>query len=151
DFKDPWAKVAALRESALLFARVKDRKSAQSLFARAIECHSAVDALNKFGALKGIAMAQAKAGYVDDALKTAWMIKHSETDFGRDSYRENALYAIAVAQVEAGKSENAVNTALSIKYFLQYRDDALNHVVERYIAQRDFKAALAATGNFENP
>jgi tetratricopeptide (TPR) repeat protein len=151
DFKDPWAKVAALRESALLFARVKDKKSAQSLFARATECHSAVDALNKFGALEGIAIAQAKAGYVDDALKTAWTIKHSETDFGIDRYRENALYAIAVAQVEAGKTENAVNTALSIKYFVQYRDDALNHVVERYLAQQDFKGALAATDKFDNP
>jgi hypothetical protein len=43
-----------------------------------------------------------------------------------------------------------VNTALSIKCFVQYRDDALNNVVEYHIAKRDVKAALVTTDKFDN-
>ena len=44
--------------------------------------------MNKMNALNQIAVAQAGVGYIDDALKTASMIEHSESDFAQDGDRE---------------------------------------------------------------
>jgi hypothetical protein len=51
-FKDPWAKVSALRECAVLTAKLEDRKAARSFFALAVEGSRAVDKSNKLGALQ---------------------------------------------------------------------------------------------------
>ena len=83
---------------------------------RVREAAARVQCLNN---LKQIAVAQARVGYIDDALKTAWMIQHSEDDFTADGEREATLYAVAVAQLKAKDAEGAVRTALSIKYFVQ--------------------------------
>src|SRR5262249_46011380 len=109
-FKDPWARVSALREAAVSSAKLNERKTAQTLFAKAMEAQQAVDATNKIGALQQIAVAQASVGFIDDARKTASRIAHNENDFTIDGYRERALCAIAVAQVDAGDDKSAVGT-----------------------------------------
>jgi tetratricopeptide (TPR) repeat protein len=151
EFKDPYVKVAALRESAVLSAKAKDKQTAYRLFRRAIESQKAVNTLNRIKVLEQIAEAQAGVGFLKDALTTALMIKHNVKDFTQDGEREQALCAIAVAQGEAGDAESAVRTALSIKHFTQYRDDALNKIVEHYIVQQDMTAALTTTEKFDNP
>ncbi len=150
ELQDPWAKFSALRECAVLFARANDEQAARRLFQRATDAHTAVHRDNKLDALRQTAVAQAGVGYIDDALKTAWMIKHSE-DFSHDCPREEALYAIAVAQLKGNDTEGAVRTALSVKYFDQYRDDALRAVVDYQLARQDLKAALATSGKIDNP
>jgi tetratricopeptide (TPR) repeat protein len=151
EIKEPWAKVVALSECAALAAKAKDEQTAHLLFRRAVEAHNNVDALNKQIALQQIAVAQAGVGYIDDALKTASMIAHSETDFAQDGDREKALYAIAVAQVKANDAEGAVRTALSVKYFIQYRDDALHAVIDHEIAKQDLQKALTTAEKIDNP
>jgi tetratricopeptide (TPR) repeat protein len=151
ELTDPWAKVAALRESAVLAAKAKDEQTAHRLFQRAIEVHDTLDELNRLPALEQIGVAQAGVGFIDDALKTASEIRHDEKDFTRDGNRERVLYGIAVAQVEAGDPQTAIATALAITHFVQYRDDALDKVVQHQIAKQDLKAALGTTEKFENP
>jgi hypothetical protein len=146
----PFARVAALRECAALTARLGDRDAARAMFARAAQGVADVDESNRLTALQQIATAQAEAGLIADALRTAAGIEHSDRDFTRDSYREQALVAIAVAQLRAGDAEGAVHTALSVKYFRQFRDDALAAVVHHHIAARDLKAAMAVVDKFDN-
>jgi tetratricopeptide (TPR) repeat protein len=143
EIKDTWARVAALRECAVLAARLKDIETAQSFFARAIKSRQAVPEVSKLGALELIATAQARAGLLDDARKTAFMMTRSE--------REHALYAIAVAQIDKGDADAAVATALSVMDSGQYRDDALNRVVAFYIGKRGFNAAHATANKVANP
>jgi tetratricopeptide (TPR) repeat protein len=151
EWKDPWVKFSALREAAVLAAKARDEQTARHLFRRALAVCGEVDGRQKLDALSQLAKAAAAAGYIDDALKTARMIKHSETDFSQDSPREQALYAIAVAQLRAGDVKGAIRTALSVDYFVQYRDDALHEVVDHQIAKRDFKSALTMAGMVHNP
>jgi hypothetical protein len=150
-FQDPWAKVSAFKQSAVLTAKAGDDKTARQLFLRAIDAHTAVNAANKNNALMQIAQAQASVGHIEDALKTAWMIKHSEKNFTLDSYRERALYTIATAQLKVNDAEGAVRTALSIEHYLQYRDDALRAVVDHHIAKKHLKTALTTCEKFVNP
>jgi hypothetical protein len=149
--KDTWAKFAALWRAAVLAAKAKDDQTAHQLFRRAIDAQKDVNALNKLNALNQVAVAQADAGYIQDALKTASMVPHSENDFSQDGTREEALYAIAVAQLKANDVEGAVRTALSVKYYLQYRDDALHKIVDHQIAKRDLKAALTTAQKVDHP
>jgi tetratricopeptide (TPR) repeat protein len=151
EFKDPWARVATLWETAALAARANDEQAARRLFHGAVEAQKSVNAINQTNALEQIATAQAKAGYIDDALNTAWMIKHDKDEFARDADREAALCAIAVAQFNANDPEGAVRTALSVKYFVQYRDEALDNFVTCQIAERKLKAALATAQLIGNP
>jgi tetratricopeptide (TPR) repeat protein len=151
ELKDAWARCISLKECAVLAAKAKDDDTSHRLFRRAIEARNAVDSMNKINVLMQIAKAQAGVGYLDDALKTASMITHDEKDFGRDSYREQALYAVALLQLKADDAEAAVRSAMSIQYFLQYRDDAIHKIVDHRIAKRDFKAALAAAEKAPNP
>jgi hypothetical protein len=149
-FKNPRAEIIALREGAALAARLKDRKTAQDMFGRAVERCGALDGSDRRMATASIATTQARTGYIDDAIKTAWRIEHDDLDFSVDADREEALCAVAVAQVAAGDADGAVKTALSITHFVQYRDDALNAVVGLHNAKREFKAALVAANKFEN-
>jgi tetratricopeptide (TPR) repeat protein len=153
DSNDSRAKVSALRECATLAARLKDGDLARSQFDQAISHHRTLDESNRFEALQQIASAQASVGLIEDARRTASMIEHSgkEWEWTRDGDREQSLYSIAVAQLNANDADGAVATAMSVKYFVQYRDDALNSVVTFHIAKRDFKSAFATTGKFENP
>jgi hypothetical protein len=98
-----------------------------------------------------IAVAQAGVGFIEDARKTVSIIEHSNTDIRQDAERDETLCAIAVAQVKANDTEAAVRTALSVKRFVQYRDDALHHIVDHHIAKRDFKTALATADVIDNP
>ncbi len=148
---EAWAKVAALRESAVLFADLKDRPAASSAFRQAIEASQGVESHNKVGAVKLIAMAQARVGYIEDALNTARMITHRDAHFGQDGDREGAMLSIAEAQLQAGDADGAVHTALSVTYFLQYRDEALHAVVEDQIKQGNFMKALRAAEKVHNP
>ena len=153
ELNDTWAKGCALRECAVLAAKLKDRDLARSQFDRAIKHHQALNKSNRFGALQQIASAQASVGLIEDARKTASMIEHSEKEWEwtRDGDREQALYSIAVAQLSANDADGAVATAMSVKYFVQYRDDGLNEVVAFYILKHNFKAAFATTERFVNP
>src|SRR5262249_43991537 len=100
--------------------------------------------MNKMNALMQIAKAQAGAGYLDDALKTASMITQD------DCYREQAQYAVAVAQLKDDDAEAAVRTAMSIEHYLQFRDDAIHKIVDHQITMRDFKAALVTAEKADN-
>ena len=151
EFKDPWVKSSALRESAVLMARANDEQTAHDFFRRALGAQKAVDALNEYNALKHLSVAQASVGYIADALKTASMIKHDEKDFRRDSEREEALCAIAAAQLKANDVDGAIRTAMSIEHFLQYRDDAIHKIVEHLILKRDLKTALTTAEKATNP
>ena len=148
-YQDPTARVAALREAAVRAARIDDRQTADRLFRQAIECREAIKPPipcpqeNKISALKLIAEAQAGVGYMDDAIKTARMITHSDRDFTQDGAREEALCAIAVAEARAGRASDAVATARSIEYYIQYKDDALSEVVNTQISHGDLKGATA--------
>jgi hypothetical protein len=145
------ARVAALWGCAALTARLGDLEAARALFASAVRGVPDVDGSIRLNAIELIAIAQAEAGLVADALRTAVGIEHSDDDFTRDSYREHALVAIAVAQLRAGDPEGAVHSALSVKHFTQYRDDALAAVVRHHTAAGDLKAALAVVDKFDNP
>jgi tetratricopeptide (TPR) repeat protein len=151
EFQDPWTKVSALKESAALAAKADDQQTARRLFGQAIEAQKAVDATIKITALRQISVAQASVGYIDDALKTALMIVHSEQDFTQDCQREQALYAIATAQLMANDTEAAVRTALSVEHFIQFRDDTLRKVVDQHIAKQELKTALTTSEKIVNP
>jgi tetratricopeptide (TPR) repeat protein len=147
--KDPWAKYSALREAAVLAAKANDQQTARRLFGRAIKAAEAINGSNYD--ITQVAVAQARVGHIDDALKTAWIIKHNQEDFAQDASREEALCAIAVEQVKANDVGAAVRTAMSIEYFREYRDDAIHKIIDRQIAQRDLKAALTAAHKIDNP
>jgi tetratricopeptide (TPR) repeat protein len=132
--KEPWARISALREAAVLTAKTKDDETSHRLFLQAIQAARAVDNRNRIEALKLIAAAQAEVGYIDDALNTASMINHRENDFTPDGVREEALYAIAVALLKANDVEGAMRTAQKVKVYAQYRDDALDKIVDHHIA-----------------
>lgn len=151
ELKDPWATVAALRESAVLSAKANDEGTAHRLFRRAIDAQQKVDAMNKSGALNLIAVGQAEVGYIEDARQTASMIKHSDKDFTPDGRREEALLAIAIAQLKANDAEGALRTALSVEYYVQYRDDALYKIVDHHLAKRDLKTALTTAEKIGRP
>lgn len=141
---DARGKVSALREAAALTARLNDRPAAERLFRKAI------DARQDNESLKPIAIAQASVDYIDDALKTAAMIEHSESDFTQDGRREEALLEVAKAQLKAGDAAGATRSALSITHFTQYCDDALHAIVEFEIRKRNHKGALAAAEKIPN-
>lgn len=143
DFKDPWDRYTI--GCAVLSAKAKDEEAARRLFLRAFDARNAVDSINKSNALMYLAKAQAGAGFLQDALKTAYTIPHGESEFGQ------ALCAIAVAQEKSKDSKGAIRTALSIERYPQYRDDAIHDIVDYRIAKRDFKAALAAAEKADNP
>lgn len=144
EFKDPWAKVTALCESAVLAAKAKDEPTARRLFLRAIEAQKDVNAMSKIGALEQIAVAQAGVGYIEDARKTASMMQ-------QDGGRERALYAIAIAQLKGNDTDGAVRTAWSIKDYVQYREDALQMILDHQIVNRDLRTALAMAEKIDNP
>jgi tetratricopeptide (TPR) repeat protein len=149
--KEPIAKVSALRQAAVVAANAHDDENAHRLFDQAIEAQKVIGGGSRREAIKKIAQAQAGVGYVEDALKTALVIKHDNKDFTRDGDREAALYSIAVAQIRANNVEGALRTALSVKYFIQYQDDALHVIVDHQIAKMQLKAALATAQNIKNP
>lgn len=151
EWKHPETNFYALREAAVLASRANDRQTARHLFDRAMKARKAVDGEKRVDALGQLAVSEAGAGFVDEALKTAWMIERSEVDLTRDADRERALYAVAKAQAEAGDVEGALRTALSIDHFLQYRDDSVHAVVDHLIAKRNLKAALSAADKCHNP
>jgi tetratricopeptide (TPR) repeat protein len=144
EYKDAWAKVAALREAGVLAFQMNDHDAARRLFRRAIDSREALNSVNKIEALKVIAIAQARAGAIDSALQTAAQIKHDDEDHTRDGRREEAVYAAAVAMLKGGDVEGAVRTALSITYYVQYRDDALEEIADFHIRNRDLAAAESA-------
>ncbi|MGE5326610.1 MAG: hypothetical protein ACM3NO_06195 [Deltaproteobacteria bacterium] len=150
EYKDAWAKVAALREAGVLAFKMNDREIALRLFRRGVESCEALDAVNKIEALKLIAITQARAGDIDGALQTAALISHDDSDHTRDGRREEALFAAAAAMLKAGDVERALRTALSITYYLQYRDDALEEIVGFQIRKRNLAAALSASGKIED-
>ncbi len=151
DKMEIWAQVAALREAAVLFAHLADRKESRSLFQRAIASRQRLAAANKVGALELIAIAQSRVGYIDDALETVATIWHSESTVAQDGEREEALLAIAKAQLAMNNPDGAERTARSITHFLQFRDDSLHAVVEYYVQKKDFKKALTAAESVNNP
>jgi hypothetical protein len=143
DWKDSWAKFSAL-QAAELSAKAHDKQVAQRLSRRALEAQQTVDDSDKVDALHRIAVAQAAAGLIDDALKT------TSTIHGQAAPREQALYAIAVAQLKANDAEGALRSALSVRYCLQYRDDAIHKIVDYHIARRDLKKALPVADKVDN-
>jgi len=151
ELKDAWARVSALREGAVVTAKIGDKELAGRLFQRAIDAVKGVNAMNTFNALETIATAQARVGFVAEAQQTTGSIRHGEQDFTQDGKREAALYEIAVAQLKAGDPEAALRTTETVKHFLQYRDDGIREIVAYHIAKRDFTTALAAAGKVGNP
>jgi tetratricopeptide (TPR) repeat protein len=149
-FRDSSARVAALRECAALTARLGDRSAARDMFRRALDCSGSLDGSSRSGAVREIAEAQARVGFVDDAVKTALAIQQSESDSFADSDRERALLAAAIARVAAGDPDGAALTVRSITHFTQYRDDALAVVVRHHIGGGNLRAALTATEGFSN-
>jgi tetratricopeptide (TPR) repeat protein len=144
EYKDSWAKVAALREAGALAFKMDDHDAARRLFRRAIDSSNKLDTENKIGALSVIAIAQARAGAFDSALQTAALIKHDDANRRRDGRREEAVYAATVAMLKADDVEGAVRTAFSITYYVGYRDDALQEIADFHIQKRDLAAALSA-------
>ncbi|MBO0698501.1 MAG: hypothetical protein J2P46_08910, partial [Zavarzinella sp.] len=149
-FRDASAKVAVLRECAALAARLGDRSTARDMFRRALACSGSIDGSSRSGAIRQIADAQARVGLIDDAVKTALAIQHSESDSFADSDREEALLAAAVARVAARDPNGAVRIARLITHFIQYRDDALAAVARHHISEGNLRAALAATEEMTN-
>lgn len=154
-FRAAWASIYALRESGVRMARMRDRKEANRLFQQAIEGRLAIRGTfakrNRITALNLIAQSQATAGYFDEALRTARLIKHSEEDFTRDGHREEALCAIAIARARAGEFDAALATALSIEHFVQYEHDALLEIIAIRIRAENLKAALKVAEKVSNP
>lgn len=150
-FKDGLAKVAALREAAVRAAKIGEWTTANRLFDQAIDGRkdikppSPLPETNRIVALNMIAKAQAAVGYIDDALKTARLIKNS------DGRREEALYTIAVAQAKSGDIAAAVATARSIKHYVQYEMDALVEIASLQIRRGELKDSLATAKQIANP
>jgi tetratricopeptide (TPR) repeat protein len=156
-FKGGWAKVAALREAAVRAAKISDRTTANRLFDQAIDGRkdikppSPLPEANRIEALNMIAKAQAAVGYIDDALKTAYLIKHREDDFTPDGRREEAFYVIAVAQAKTGDIAAAVATARSIQYYVQYKTDVLVEVASLQMRRGELKESLVTAEQIANP
>jgi hypothetical protein len=144
EFKDPWVKFSSLKASAVIAARMNDEQTARRLFRRAIDVHAEVNTINKMNALKQIVVAQARVGYIDDALKTASTFTGCESEF------EELVYLIAMEQLGAKDAEGAMCTALSLRHFVQYRNGAFQRIVDYHIAKRDLNSALTAAEKIDS-
>jgi tetratricopeptide (TPR) repeat protein len=138
-------------ESAVRAAKNNNPATAVQLFSQAVDLQATLDEEDRADALDSIAVAQANVGFINDAIKTAQLIEHSDKDFTRDGRREESLSQIAVAQAKAGKFEDAISTATSIEHYMQYQNDALMEIVRLQIARGNLEAALATTAKMENP
>jgi hypothetical protein len=144
ELRDPWAKVNALTESAVIMARAKDERSARDLFVRAAAAQAGVNGLNISGALQLIANGQARAGFFEDALKSASAIR----DVSR---RDDGLHEVALMQLTSGDVMGAQATADQIQVYRQYQELVLARVADYHAAGRDFKAALVAAERLKQP
>lgn len=147
DFKNLWVKFNVQRECALMAAKANDATAARRLFRRASEISPQTDKWQRIDGIKRLAISQAEAGFIDDALRTAVAINPTKTDIFQECDREEVLLAVATAQVKANDTEAAMRTAMSIKDWRQFRDDAIHLVVDHLIAKSDLEEALAAAGN----
>lgn len=150
--KDPWARVAALRETAGLSVKANDHETAQRLFRQALESCDGLDARNKVGARCLVGIAQAGAGQIQAALATAALILNSPktTEHEHDAKHDHVLFAVASAQLQTKDADAAVRTAMSVRRYFQYRDDALTEVVDYLIRKQDLGAAYAAAQKMDN-
>lgn len=149
--KNGLAKVGYQREAAVLAAKIDDQKTAEILFGKAIQSRHAIQPptpcpeANRIVALYKIAKAQASVGFIDEALKTAAVIKVGESEVGE------ALCDIAVAQAKSGDVTGGIATALSIEGHIQYQNDAMVAIVDLYIGKGDKESALMTAEKIANP
>ena len=149
--KSGLAKVCYLREAAVLATKIDGQKTAEILFGKAIESRHAIQpptpcpAANRIVALYEIAKAQARVGFIGEALKTAAMIKNGESEQGK------AMCDIAVAQAKAGDATGGIATALSTEHYIQYQNDALAAIATLCIAKGDRESALMAAKKLTDP
>ncbi len=149
EFKVPWARFLALRDSAVLAAKANDRQTAVRLFQRAIDTHREVGETNGNWKLETVGLAQANVGYFDDARKTASMIKPS-ADPQYNFASRNIRCAIAEAQLKSGDVEGAIESALSVEYDVELRDKTLHAIVDSLITKNDLKTALSIAEKIEH-
>jgi tetratricopeptide (TPR) repeat protein len=151
EVKDPGKKVTALRQAGLVAAKAKDDLQARRFFKQAIEAQKLRKGEDANEALEDIALAQAVAGSIDDALKTASNFKQNQEEPLGDGGRDAALHADAVAKLMAQDEEGALRSALKVKHYKQYHDDALHMIAGHQITKGDLQKALATAKNIENP
>jgi hypothetical protein len=141
EFKNSWAKFLALLDSAVLAAKANDRQAAGRLFERAIETRrqagETVGVRNEI-----VAVAQAGAGYIDDARKTGSEIAPREGP-RYDFAPRHILCAIADAQWKSGDVAGAIHSILSVEHDVEQRDEKLEEIVDCLIAKKDLKTALS--------
>jgi hypothetical protein len=146
-FKDPWISVLGLRQAAALTARLGDRATARDLFERAVARSRALTRSNRLSAIGHVAAAQAEAGLIDDAARTAAAIEPNNSE---DTIAA-AEAAIALARLQAGDPDGAARRARSITRFTWYRDDVLDAVVGHHLRRGETAAALATAEGIVQP
>jgi tetratricopeptide (TPR) repeat protein len=136
EYRDPWAKAAALVEAGALAFKMKDFERSRRLFRRAIESCETLDTA------KFIATAQADVGDVDGALQTLDLVA------GDRGYAE-ALSAVVPAMLKTGDIERAIRTTFSITS-IQYRDEAAQTIVDYHLQKRNLPEAAAVAERIKN-
>jgi len=130
----------------LLAAEGPDLAEIRKVFQQAITMASAIQEQNaKDKVLAEIAEAQAKAGDVNEALKTLAAIPENP---GRFSPKDRARFSIALAQTKAGDLEGALQTGKSCEQDFpdspstQQNKSALKEMAAVLARKGDFKGAL---------
>lgn len=131
---EAWARIAALREAAVLNVCMQDQPSAKRLFQLAISLQPQVNDLNREGALKYIALSQLEAGYMEEARQTISTIPVPKN--------EEVLEAISAVHLKNGDLEGALKTALEVRQYLQYKEGALNKIIAYQISKREYDNAV---------
>ena len=100
--------------------------------------------------IASIVQAQASVGYIDDAFRTAHLIKHSDTNIYCAEFLGQSLSEIAAAQAKRGAVAAAIATAASIKNNEQYKDDAFCAIVDVLLANHKMSQAMDAAGRIDD-
>lgn len=108
--EDASDRAVLLAQVALVLAKSSDKSSSAKFFRSAIEIADTVEqSYGKAYTLQEIASAQAEAGAVKDALKTAASLGAFKGPY-IESHQPLAYASIAIAQTEAGDSNGAIDT-----------------------------------------
>ncbi len=159
-FSDGWAKAAALREAAVRAVKLNDQQLSTRLFGQAVETRvtrndrtADLNADNTVEMLASVAKAQADLGGINDAQKTAEVIRNSVSDPIDKRSCHGVLVDISIAQAKAGAFADAIATARSIEdhegYTIGY-GDPLSAIAQIQLEKGDRQAALATASQIQN-
>lgn len=137
------AKARALAGIGLVKSRTGDVKSGRDAFQRALQLTN-LKCTDYKRIRRFIAVAQAEAGYVEDAIKTAKSIPlPTDRDDALNSLaRSRALEDIATIQLSSGDLDGAYGTVMLLEYGDEDRDLLLLQIAKQRAEKRDLLRAI---------